>query len=117
MQQHQDLLKGLNKDTSLSDKLKLLHEFINQKYDFIDRIAAAVYESNTDLLRTYVDSTHGKSPLHHYEVKLSTVKSLVTLAETGHSRVLNDLSPGLYIVQAREKSGKLIQSMRVLHRD
>ena len=88
---HQDVLGELNKNISLSDKIKFVHDFINKKYKFIDRIAIAVYESHTDMIRTYVDSTHGKSPLHHYEARLTDIKSLYHIVETGQPRVINDL--------------------------
>jgi len=91
MHQHNDVLSELNKDISLSNKIKFVHTFINKKYAFIDRIAIALYESRTDMLRTYVDSTHGYSPLHHYEARLSDTPSLFHIVESGQPRVINDL--------------------------
>jgi len=88
---HQDVLSELNKNISLSNKIKFVHAFINKKYEFIDRIAIAVYESQTDIIRTYVDSTHGESPLQHYEARLSDTPSLYHIVETGQPRVINDL--------------------------
>ncbi len=55
------------------------------------RIAIAIYDNKTDLLKTFINSTDGKDSLSHYSVKLETVKSLKELAETRKSRVINDL--------------------------
>jgi len=91
MGKHQDILAELNRDISLQEKLDFLHSFLGAKYDFIERIAVALYEVQTDKLRTYADSTSGQSPLQNYEVQLGSIRSLLEVAEDGHPRVVNDL--------------------------
>jgi HD-GYP domain-containing protein (c-di-GMP phosphodiesterase class II) len=64
---------------------------MRQVWPHLCRIAIAVYDDKTDLLKTFVNSTDGVEALTHYSVKLSTVKSLKELADTRKTRVINDL--------------------------
>ena len=41
----------------LSTRIANLHEITRGRYDFIDRIAIALYDAKTDLLKTFVSST------------------------------------------------------------
>lgn len=92
MQTHHDVLGELNRSGPLTEKLRFLHDFLASKHEFIDRIAIAIHDPQTDMLRTYADSTRGPSPLQHYERRLSDVPSLKHLVDSGHPRVINDLS-------------------------
>ena len=58
---YQDSLAVLNNDGSLQDKLTSIHEVITATFDFIDRIAIAVYEHDTDELKTFIASCHGEN--------------------------------------------------------
>lgn len=89
---HHDVLGELNNSGPLKEKLRFLHRFVEEKHEFIERIAVTIHDPRSDLLRTYADSTRGSSPLHHYERKLAEVPSLKRLADNGQPRVLNNLA-------------------------
>ncbi len=88
---YQDSLAVLNEDSSLHDKLTSLHEVITVTFEFIDRIAIAVYEHETDILKTFVASCHGENTLRHYQAKLKDAPSLLEILQKGRPRVVNNL--------------------------
>ena len=88
---HRDTLDTLNGHHSLADKLTVLHKLLKRRYPFIARIAVAVYDSKTDLLKTYVDSGTSAHPLKQYSAKLAEVTSLRDTKARGVPRVVNDL--------------------------
>jgi len=88
---HRDALDTLNRRNSLADKLASLHKLLKRRYPFIARIAVAVYDPKTDLLKTYVDSGRTAHPLRHYSAKLAEVASLRDTMAHGTARVVNDL--------------------------
>ena len=75
----------------LSQRLENLHEIIRGRYEFIDRIAIALYDAKTDLLKTFVSSTPDGSPLKAYEAHMSEVPSLQTLIHLRKSRIVQDI--------------------------
>lgn len=77
--------------TDLSQRLENLHEIIRGRYEFIDRIAIALYDAKTDLLKTFVSSTPDGSPLKAYEAHMSEVPSLQTLIHLRKSRIVQDI--------------------------
>ncbi|MFY9270507.1 MAG: HD domain-containing phosphohydrolase [Candidatus Manganitrophaceae bacterium] len=92
MNSHEDLLGELNKGGSLSQKLRSVHSVLKKRHDFIDRVAVAVYDSKTDLLKTFIHSGGDGNPLVRYEAKLTEVGSLRAILESGRPRVINDLA-------------------------
>ncbi len=88
---YQDSLAVLNNDGTLQDKLTSIHEVITTTFDFIDRIAIAVYEQDTEELKTFVASCHGENILRHYRARLKDSPSLLEILEQGRPRVVNDL--------------------------
>ena len=89
--QHTDTLSALNQDLPLAEKLKLVHNSIIQQLPHIVRIAVAVYDPKTDLLKTFIHSSSGAEPLSHYHAKLVETSSLLQIIENGKPRVVNDL--------------------------
>jgi len=89
---HQDVLKELNKNITLSEKLESIHKVLKNRFPFIDRIAVAVYDAKTDLLKTFSHSSGPQAPLVRYEAKLGESHSLMEILETGMPRVINDLT-------------------------
>lgn len=89
---HQDILKELNKNITLSEKLESIHKVLNGRFNFIDRIAVAVYDAKTDMLKTFTHSSGSKAPLIRYEAKMSESPSLMEILKTGMPRVINDLT-------------------------
>ncbi|MBI3479954.1 MAG: HD domain-containing protein [Nitrosomonadales bacterium] len=91
MLDHQDVLSALNGKLPLPAKLEYLHAFLKLRYGFIDRIAIALYDAKTDLLKTFVQHSTGENRLVIYSAKLSGSISLQEIVKTGRPRVVNDL--------------------------
>jgi HD-GYP domain-containing protein (c-di-GMP phosphodiesterase class II) len=92
MFEHEDILKELNRNLPIDKKLAAVHQVLKRHFNFIDRIAIALYEPKTDMLNTYVNSSEGESPLVHYEARLSDATSLRDILNSGRPRVVDDLS-------------------------
>ena len=92
MPHHKDALNSINKTSSIADKLKALHKAAQQHHPFISRIAVALYDTDTDLLKTFIYSGEDKTPLSNYQAKLSDTGSLKRLIDTSEPRVINDLT-------------------------
>jgi len=92
MLEHEDVLKELNRSAPIGDKLASVHRALRERYPFIDRVAVALYDPKTDILKTFVDSTKGGSPLARYEATLASSESLQAILHSGRPRVVQDLS-------------------------
>ncbi|MFQ5470400.1 MAG: HD domain-containing phosphohydrolase [Gammaproteobacteria bacterium] len=92
MYNYQDTLAELNKNTSLSEKLEYIHNVLSQRFDFVDRVAVAIYDPKTDLVKTFIASSGDDKPLVHYQAKLDEARSLKEIVEKGRPRVVNDMS-------------------------
>lgn len=86
------MISSLPAPVSIEQNLGGVHEALKSELPSITRMAVAVYDRKSDLLKTFVNSTEGSSPLTHYEARLSDVPSLAELARSGQSRVIDDLS-------------------------
>lgn len=89
---YEDALADIREDRSVREKLDVIHREVNAHYPFVDRIAVAIYESERDLLKTFVYSCGIPSPLQFYQTTLRSSDSLSEIAATGRARVVNDLS-------------------------
>lgn len=89
---HQDTLEQLNKNLPLGEKLTSVHESIKNQFDFVNRIAVAIYDPKTDMLKTYIHSSGNTKPLTHYQSALTKASSLMEIIEQKKPRVVNDLS-------------------------
>lgn len=76
----------------LAERLACFHDELKQEFDGVNRIAIAIYDPSTDLLRSFVDSTEGQNPFEHTVARLADLKPLAMLARTGARRVVHDLS-------------------------
>lgn len=88
---HNDQFAVLNSNEDLIFKLTQLHRLIKQHHEFIERVAVALYDDATDMVRTFVYSGED-SPLNHYQAKLSECYSLAQMAAKQQPRVENDLA-------------------------
>lgn len=75
----------------LGSRLRQMHAHLLQTVPEIDRIACALYEADTDRLRTFINSTRQGEALGNYDFKLAQSKSLQALAQSGQFRVLDDI--------------------------
>jgi len=76
----------------LSVRLHDLHQEIKVWRPQINRVSVALFDSDTGILKTFINSSDGGSPLDHYEAELNKVPSLLELSENRSSRTVNDLS-------------------------
>jgi HD-GYP domain-containing protein (c-di-GMP phosphodiesterase class II) len=91
MFEHKDVLAALNGKLPLPEKIEYVHGLLKSRYDFIDRISVAIYDSKTDLLKTYLHSSEDENPLVLYSAKLSDSESMQEILKVGRPRVVNDL--------------------------
>lgn len=89
---HQDTLQELDKNIPLGEKLASIHQATKKQFDFVDRVAIAIYDEKTDLLKTYIHSSGGETPLSHYQSKLADSGSLLEIIKQRRPRIVNDLS-------------------------
>lgn len=82
----------LNKRTAIADKVKLIRQQLNLKYQVIDRISIVLYHEERNTLQTYVLDEHQCSKFSNYEVNFSQCQSLMEIAQEKTARVINDMS-------------------------
>jgi len=76
----------------LNARLKGIHDEIKAWMPNINRVSVALYDPDTDVLKTFINSTDDGSPLEHYEAELSSVASLSDMATGRVPRTLNDMT-------------------------
>ncbi len=91
MFQHHDALEVLNQHLPLRDKLIAAHRSVSETFPFIVRIAIALYDPETKVLKTLLHSSGEDNPLDHYQVLLNDAPSLKKILEKGLPRVVNNL--------------------------
>lgn len=79
-------------DSSLGERLQSLHDTIIERIPGISRIAVALYDSETDLLKTFINSTRAGLAISGYEYPLAQSQSLSELKNNNHCRVVDDIS-------------------------
>ena len=104
---HQDTLRFLNQDSALQEKITALHGFISERYPFIVRVAVAIYDPATDLLKTFTHSAQSSAPLYNYQAKLRKSASLYEIMQRGKPRLVNDLS--VFANNSKEHSRRIAQ--------
>lgn len=91
MTTHNDVLEELNKLVPLKDKLIATHKSIAELFPFIVRIAIAIYDPETSVLKTYIHSSGEDNPLDHYAAQIGDAPSLKEMLKTGLPRVINNM--------------------------
>lgn len=91
MSEHHDALEQLNKHLAMTDKLVAAHKSLTQIYPFVVRIAVTLYDPETTVLKTYIDSSGDESPLKHYQALIDDAPSLKKLLDQGVPRVINNM--------------------------
>ena len=93
----------------IAEKLSWVRKLINQHHSSIDRIAIALHDNRTDLLKTFIYSSDEGSPLEQYQYPLSKSESLSEIAESHIPRMISDLSALEHVnkehIQALIKAG------------
>lgn len=91
MTEHIDVLAGLNGRDSLRNKLVASHRSMAIQFPFISRIAIALYDAETETLKTYLHSSGDANPLDHYQASLDDAPSLKAILDKGLPRVINNM--------------------------
>lgn len=102
---HEDTLNELNKNIPLGEKLCSIHKVIKGQFEFVERVAVAIYDAKTDVLKTYVNSTDGDSPLDHYQASLAKSPSLLEIVKLKTPRIVNNL--GIFDKSEKEHARKI----------
>lgn len=89
---HQDILDDINRNMELGKKLALILDTLKANLPFISHISATLYDSKTDMLKTFVHCGDDKYPLEHYQAKLSNAPSLMEIIQKGRPRVINNIA-------------------------
>ncbi len=79
-------------EDALGERIFTIHAQLAGFCPAIRRIAVAVYDPSTDVLRTFLRSAAGRDGLRAYERLLSEVPSLKTIADSRQPRVIDDLT-------------------------
>ncbi len=82
---YHDSLEALNKNLSLPEKLRAIHDVVQAQVGNIERIAAGLYDPLTDSIKTFVGSDHESiDSLPHCRARLSTSFCLQEILRTGY---------------------------------
>lgn len=87
----QDPYQALGKPMHFIATLEHLYRVLRENFEGIQRFALALYDSDSDLLSTFIYEGDQGSPLLGYEVHLREVPSLAALARTGSVRIVDDM--------------------------
>ena len=87
------MIDTLSDTVSIQGQLQDIHDSLKADLPSITRVAVAIYDEQTDILKTFVHSTDGESPFSHYEARLEEVPSLRNLANRGSGRIIDNLRP------------------------
>lgn len=88
---HQDTFAFLNQGGSLKEKLIAVHRSVQKNLPFIARIAIALYDPETKVLKTYLHSSGEDNPLEHYQTLIDNAPSLKEILHRGQPRVINNM--------------------------
>ncbi len=91
MFEHRDSLVEIDQQITLHEKLTVAHKSLNKTFPFIVRIAIAIYDPETKVLKTFLHSSGEDNPLDHYQALLDDAPSLKEILKKGLPRVVNNL--------------------------
>ncbi len=86
-----DPMSGLADAATLQEKLAVVHKVLQRYCAGIDRISVALYDSQADVLKTFLASPIAESPLSNYQAVLNDLTSLHEVAIRRQPRVVHDL--------------------------
>ncbi|MBC7906964.1 MAG: HD-GYP domain-containing protein [Rhodospirillaceae bacterium] len=93
----------------LAERLICLHDEIkgDASLEALSRIAVALYDDTSDMLKTFIHSTDGDVPFEHLLARMSDLPNLQQLAWTGARRTINDLTA---TSEGQEFATRLVES-------
>jgi HD-GYP domain-containing protein (c-di-GMP phosphodiesterase class II) len=80
-----------NQLDSLHHELVDLHRRVRTKVPHVDRIAYVQYDEHDGLLKTYAESNIGIESFCHHEYPLKSCPTLTDIADTGTTRVIDNI--------------------------
>ncbi|MCE4555901.1 HD-GYP domain-containing protein [Roseateles cellulosilyticus] len=86
--------------SGFGQRLQSLHGLLRGRYPIIERVALALYDPATDLLKTFVSSNLNGRTLQQYEATLSSVPSLLRLRQERTARVVDDIEESFHAAAA-----------------
>lgn len=90
--EHFDALQNMHNASTLNQKIRKIHAHLKTFVPFIDRIAFAVFDPPTGILRTFLNSEENSPALVHYQAQLDDAPSLKEIVKTRKPRIVEDLS-------------------------
>ncbi len=87
--------ESLGAESSMNAHLSFLHDRLSVVAPFVERIAVALYDPETDALKTFIDSTRSGYAIRGYEYPLSNSASLSSLVANRETRVIDDIPQAL----------------------
>ena len=82
-------------ESALNTKLEKLHGLMREHFPFVVRASVALYDPQTDEIKTFLHSPAESSPLRHYATKLAAATWLDELRRSRRSRVIDELDPAV----------------------
>lgn len=101
-----DPLAGLATAATFQGRLNTVHEELRRRCPGVARVAVALHDRQTGLLRTFAASPLEESPLRNYEALLAESGSLRDTAVSRQPRVVNDLE--VFANGTREHSKRIL---------
>ncbi len=90
--QHQDELARMGDAQPLRKRVQEVHRVIQARYPFVTRVAVALMDEGTQILKTFLHSSGTGNPLSNYEASVTESPSLQEAIQLRSPRVVNDLS-------------------------
>ncbi len=85
-------LKLSHPSPSLTAQLVQIHGRIVDRIPAVDRLACAIYDADSDMLKTFINSTRTGEPIEGYAFRLSDSASLSGLAAGQEVRIIDDIA-------------------------
>ncbi|WP_372871253.1 HD domain-containing phosphohydrolase [Shewanella sp.] len=81
--------------SSANERMERIHDHLLEVYPDVDRIAFALYDPKSDLLKTFINSTRSGNAIHGYQYRLHESRSLSQMAKSGECRVIDDVQANI----------------------
>lgn len=76
----------------LCNQIEQIHRNLNDTFPALCRIAVVLYDRDTDMLKTFTNSTRDATPIQYYSSKLSSSESLSKMVKTREMRIIDDIT-------------------------
>ncbi len=93
---------------TLNASLSQIHDKILDRIPCVDRLACVIHDADTDMLKTFINSTRHGIPIAGYEFKLADSQSLSRLAAEQKVRIIDNI-PAVISPTSKHSSWLLAQ--------